>query len=100
MPLLAGKHPLTESYIDLLAPDEPGVYGLYEGQETIYYGSSDDSIRSRLQDHLNGHEGQRTQAATHFGMEATPYPVTREGELLREHRARYGRLPRCNDGLR
>lgn len=100
MPINGGRHPLTEMYVNLLAPDEPGVYGLYDGPEAIYYGSSERSIRSRLQDHLAGREGPRTRAASHFGLEVTPYPLTREGELLREYRARYGRLPRCNDWMR
>lgn len=86
-----------------LAPNSAGVYGLYDQfGNVIYYGrATGDSvtIRSRLQDHASGREGSCTQAATSFNCEVTSYPITREKELLEEHKRFTGRLPRCNDRI-
>lgn len=79
------------------APDEPGVYALYDNGTCIYYGSSTRSIRSRLKDHRSGAEGRCTQSATHFNYEVNSTdPVARERELILENKRIYGRLPRCN----
>ncbi len=83
-----------------MAPNESGVYALYDGNVLIYYGRAQGlgvTIRSRLQDHYFGREGPCTQAATAYKRELTSDPVAREIELLEEHRRLYGRLPRCNE---
>lgn len=79
------------------APDRPGVYGLYQDGVTTYYGRALVSIRTRLISHYNGTEGRCTQQASHFNWELCADPPRREEGLLREHRQRYGRLPRCNE---
>jgi hypothetical protein len=70
------------------APDEPGVYALWEGEELVYYGRG--VVRTSLLAHLN-----RTRA-THYSWEVCPDPATREAELLQEFERTYGRPPRDN----
>lgn len=75
------------------APEEPGVYALWQGEEVIYYGraSGSSTIRSRLLEHF------RDQVeATHYSWEISRQPLERETELLREYQAAFGRLPRLN----
>lgn len=74
------------------APEEPGVYALWDGDELVYYGRAVDggTIRAQLLGHL-----ERT-AATHYSWEVCPDPATREAELLRDYRRLHGRAPRDN----
>ena len=77
------------------APEEAGVYALWDGDELVYYGRAagrDDgaTIRSSLLAHL-----ERTRA-THYSWEVCPDPATREAELLRDYQRVYGRAPRDN----
>lgn len=76
-----------------------GVYGLYGGSETIYYGKGEglEGIRGRLKRHKAGHEGYCTRGATYFNYETAPNPSWREVELLTEYKELHGKLPRCND---
>jgi hypothetical protein len=71
------------------APDEPGVYSLWDGDELVYYARSA-TIRTSLLAHL-----EHTRA-THYSWEVCADPVTREAELLREHERAHGRPPRDN----
>jgi len=79
------------------APEEAGVYALWDGDELIYYGRAvgrnegpGATIRSCLLAHL-----ERTRA-THYSWEVCADPATREAELLRDYRRLYGRAPRDN----
>jgi hypothetical protein len=77
------------------APDDAGVYALWDGDEVVYYGRSDgdgSTIRSRLLDHY--YEG--ANRPTHYSWEVCRDPATREAELLREHERKFGRPPRNN----
>lgn len=82
------------------APDSPGVYRLFSGDEKIYIGKGA-SIRARLRSHLRGSDGPCTQSATEFTYDVLPASLIsqREREELLLHRQRYGRLPRCNDRM-
>jgi hypothetical protein len=75
------------------APDEPGVYALWQGEELIYYGRAFDgaTIRSRLMEHYHG-----KLEVTHYSWEMSREPIAREGQLLREYLETFGRLPRLN----
>lgn len=82
------------------SPDVAGVYALYDGDVTIYFGRAQGgavTIRSRLQDHYAGREGKCTQGASHYRREETTNAAAREVELLEEYKRTYGRLPRCNE---
>lgn len=75
------------------APDEPGVYALWQCEELIYYGRAvgEATIRSRLLEHFNNQVD-----ATHYSWEISREPASRESELLQEYQATFGRLPRMN----
>ena len=83
------------------APDEPGVYGLYQGDDLIYIGRAEGglsitTIRARLKSHCQGHRGPNTEHATHYRCEVNRDPVVRQRKLLQAYEQRHGRLPRCN----
>jgi hypothetical protein len=81
------------------APDDAGIYALWDGEELIYYGRAQGdgiTIRSRLMDHYQGRVDAQTKRATHYGWELCKDPVAREAELLREHQRRFGKPPRLN----
>ena len=73
------------------APEDAGVYALWDEEELIYYGRAA-SIRARLLEHYELGE----QAASHYSWEVCADPATREAELLGEFKRLYGRLPRGN----
>ena len=81
------------------SPAEPGVYALFSGNELIYFGRHQASIRQRLGEHKAGDAGPCTQGASAYWREPTQRPVAREKELLLAYRNRYGRLPRCNERI-
>jgi hypothetical protein len=77
------------------APDDPGVYALWDGEEVVYYGRGDggeSSIRSRLLDLYYANP----KRATHYSWEMCADPAAREAELLGEHERAFGRPPRLN----
>jgi hypothetical protein len=76
------------------APNEPGVYALWQDDELVYYGRAFQgaTIRSRLMEHYE--EGADV---THYSWEISREPASRERELLREYMETFGRLPRLND---
>ncbi len=81
------------------APEEAGVYALWQDGEIIYIGHAqgrDVTIRSQLVDHFTGTLSPCTRRATHYSWEISLQPARREDELLREYQLRNARLPRCN----
>jgi hypothetical protein len=99
MPISGSKYEFTEKNVNN-APDEHGVYALYDDEILIYHGRAAGdgvAIRSRLQSHFGGDEGPCTRGATHYRREANNSPKHREKELLDEFEAKFGRLPRCNE---
>lgn len=80
------------------APDDAGVYALWEGEELVYYGRAmgrGTTIRSCLFDHYEGRSDLAARA-THYSWEICGDPAVREAELLREFERIFGHLPRCN----
>jgi hypothetical protein len=83
------------------APDEPGVYALFEEDEIIYYGCAvhGSTIQSALFEILtrvrDGHGGC-LQRVTRYSWEITHRPRLREAELLREYEQAHQHPPRCN----
>lgn len=75
------------------APNEPGVYTLWQREEVIYYGRAQGgaTLRSRLLEHF-----EAGVEATHYSWEISREPAAREGELLDQFRRAFGRLPRLN----
>ena len=81
------------------APEEPGVYLLWQDGAVIYIGRAQGlgtTIRSRLIDHFSGREGACTRQTTHYSWELVRDPAVREAQLLEEHRAKFRQAPRCN----
>lgn len=97
MSIASQRYVFKKSNVDV-APDNPGVYGLYNASgEVIYYGMSEVSIRSRLQSHQAGNEGPCTAWAHSYNYEACSNPVVREIGLLAAHELIHGSMPRCNE---
>lgn len=71
------------------APDEPGVFALWEGDALVYYGRA-----RRLREALVERLGRA--AVTHYSWELSDDPAAREAELLRDFERLYGRPPRDN----
>ena len=80
------------------APAREGVYALYQGNELIYIGKAEheDTIRSRLQNHLSG-ENPCTKDATTYRYEVCDNPRHREELYLQAYKLSYIKLPRCNN---
>lgn len=97
MPIASPRYALTQIMV-AGAPNDPGVYALWENHELIYYGHArgeSATIQSCLRQHLAG-TGVCTSGATHYGWEISSNPPLREAQLLREFERQYKRLPRCN----
>lgn len=81
------------------APDESGVYGLFDEDELIYIGLATGlkgfSIRECLLKHLHGAHGECTMRATQYAWELSFWPKAREAEILAAFHERIGRDPRC-----
>jgi hypothetical protein len=98
MPIGGPRYRFNLSMIDG-APDERGVYALWDHQEVIYYGRSSGgslSIQQALRAHSSGRAGACTRAATHYSWEICSEPSEREAELLSEYEAQFKCVPRCN----
>ena len=95
----ADKHLFNQDSINTNAVYGQGVYYLYQGGDCTYIGSSTESVKDRLLDHLNGREGSCTQAATLFGSEYSYVPRTKERSELEDYRSKKGKLPKCNDRM-
>jgi hypothetical protein len=97
MPIASPRYVFTRTMI-AGAPDDPGVYALWEKEELIYYGharGASATIQSCLKQHLAGGNAC-TKSATHYGWEIAGNPAVREAELLGEFERVNKRLPRCN----
>ena len=92
------QFPFTAALI-AAAPEEAGVYLLWQDGTVIYIGRAlggGTTLRSRLVDHFSGREGPCTRQTTHYSWELVRDPAAREAQLLQEHQARHQRPPRCN----
>jgi hypothetical protein len=77
-----------------LAPDTPGVFELWDGDELLYVGST--RRRETLRTELERELAVRASEATHFSWEITFDPDGRSRELLSEFEREYHRRPRLN----
>jgi len=98
MPISGDTYSFTKENVDK-APTYEGVYALYDGNECIYIGrgEGEEGVRTRLQAHQRGDEGQCTQSATGYKREPSDNPKIAEGLLLEEYKEENGKLPRCNE---
>jgi hypothetical protein len=77
-----------------LAPDTPGVFELWDGDELLYVGSTrrKETLRTELERELAAH----AREATHFSWEITFDPDARSRELLAEFESEHHHPPRFN----
>ena len=83
------------------APDSAGVYVLYQDGRIIFIGRADggsDTVKSRLADHKQGHDGPCSQLFTHYTREATMKVTARFNEIVERHERKFGMLPEGNLG--
>jgi hypothetical protein len=96
MPLPEKKWAFTRTNLEF-APDDPGVFVLWDGEEVIYIGRATRStIKAELLAHQDGTHGDCTMRASHYSWEITMLSEARETALLAEFRAQFSRPPRCN----
>ena len=84
------------------APQEPGVYALYENDEVVYYGCAlqGSTIHSALHEILERVEAGSAgclQNVNRYTWEINYRPRLREAELLREFEQAHEHRPRCNE---
>lgn len=78
------------------APDDTGVYGLFEHDELIYVGTAKRGGKLSIRDCLRRHlRGECTRDATHYAWELTLWPNARETQILAGFTQQTGRDPRC-----
>src|SRR5688572_33507788 len=97
MPIASPRYAFTQTMVSG-APNDPGVFVLWEDDELIYYGHARGgsmTIQSCLREHL-ARTLACTEKATHYGREISANPPAREAELLREFERANRKLPRCN----
>src|SRR5260370_23741436 len=84
MPTAKKRYALTKKNVDR-APAVGGVYALFEGPELIFFGRAlggAETIRSCLQGHQAGGEGDATRGATHYRRRRCAEPAAKEQALL------------------
>ena len=96
MAILEKKWPFAASIV-AHAPDETGLYALWQDNEIIYLGRALGGIKTALTRHLDGRGGACTRTATHYSWEISLWPSLRESEVLLEFMAANKRRPRCNE---
>jgi hypothetical protein len=98
MPIATPKYKLSRIMVDA-APDEQGVYALWEDEELIYLGRASRvvTIRACLKRQLTRSLCPCAERATHYSWELSLRPATRELELLQDFLEQHGRMPRCNE---
>ena len=97
MPIASPRYPFTRENLTG-APEDPGVYALYEADELIYVGRAElpSNIRLRLLEHFFAllHPSK----ATHYAWEICRHPRTRQEQLIQEFERAHFRRPRYNRG--
>jgi hypothetical protein len=93
------RYPFTRAAIEF-APEEPGVFGLFDGQELVYIGRADNrhdhSLRAVLLRNQDGALGECTMSASYYTWEIVLLGTTaRETELLARYFQAHHRQPRC-----
>ena len=81
------------------APEEAGIYALWDGDEVTYYGRAEGKSRgggSTIRARLLAHYYEDRKRPTHYSWEVCQDTDAREAELLKEHARKFGRVPRYN----
>jgi hypothetical protein len=96
MPIASPRYPFTRTAIEA-APDDHGVYALYQGEELVFLGIAVGaaSIKTRLIAHAAALI--EPSMATHYAWEIARDPQARLAMLLREYKYAFNRIPRFNN---
>jgi predicted GIY-YIG superfamily endonuclease len=91
------RWPFTQAMLEY-APDNPGVYVLWDGDEAIYIGRAQgkESVKKRLLAHHAGSLGECTMKATYYSWAISVWPASMETELFAEFHRQHKRDPRCH----
>jgi hypothetical protein len=81
------------------APDNPGVYLLWDGDEIIYIGRAQgaQSVKTCLLAHNAGSLGECTKRATHYSWVISVWPSVVETQLIGQFHQKHKREPRCHN---
>jgi hypothetical protein len=94
------RYPFTLAAVEY-APEESGLFGLFDKNELIYLGRASKreshTIRMLLLLHQDGAFGPCTVKASHYTWQITPWSTARETELLAQYLQVFRRYPRCNN---
>ena len=95
-PFKLPRYPFEERAIQG-APDESGLYMLWEGDELTYIGSAGPPalIRPRLLEHW-GRSMRGPCKPTHYSWRLALHPAELHEDWLSRHAAIFQALPRCN----
>jgi hypothetical protein len=98
---IANRHWTFSPLVVSGAPEEPGVYALFEDDEIIYYGCAvqGSTIQSALREIMTRiREGRASclQRVNRYTWEITYRPRLREADLLHEFELANEHAPRCN----
>jgi hypothetical protein len=79
-------------------PEEPGVYGLYDGGKVLIYIGGSPNLREKFTQYLktNFSEDPRKRETQYYKRELAPKQRARIKELLNEYRKENGQFPKCN----
>ncbi len=79
------------------APEERGVFVLWDADEAVYIGRAQEpGIKAILLQHQVGDHGRCTRSATHYSWEISLWEGAREAELLADFFRDHQRQPRCH----
>lgn len=91
------RYPFNRAAIEA-APEEAGIYGLFDGTELIYIGRAPGGahgIKALLLAHQDGLHGSCTMKAATYTWEITIWSAAREVEVLTAFVQQNRREPRC-----
>jgi len=98
MPIASPRYSFLKSVV-VGAPEDPGVYALWQGDELVFFGFAqrkESTIRLRLLEHFL--QRREPYEVTHYSWEICRDVLKRLAELIAEHEANFKRLPRYNLG--
>ena len=96
MPIASPRYSFLKSVV-VGAPEDPGVYALWQGDELVFFGFAqrkESTIRLRLLEHFL--QRREPYEVTHYSWEICRDVLKRLAELIREYEVNFKRLPRYN----
>ncbi|MCW3984885.1 MAG: hypothetical protein NWE91_00495 [Candidatus Bathyarchaeota archaeon] len=79
-------------------PEEPGVYALYDKDQTLIYVGKSTNLREEFTKYLEANfSGEPCKRETkYYKRDVTPRQEDEAKELLHEYRQKHGEFPKCN----